>query len=97
MGEVYISDLLSHTLPEWVPHFIWYTMDDMGAPQGSRHIFELTRTDAGQHIRHTQEYPKYEDAIEFTYPDAVNATVVAIRDNNRTIMMLKGEETEYNS
>ncbi len=94
MGEIYISDLLSHTLPEWVPYLIWYTMEDMNTLQGSRQIFEFTKTDTSQHIRHTQEIPKYEDVFEFSATDAVNATVVVIRDNDRTIMMLKCEEDE---
>ncbi len=92
MGKTYISDLFSHTLPEWVPHFIWYTMDDMNAPQGSRQVFEFTRTDTGQHVRHTQKIPKYENVLKFSAADAVNATVIVIRDNDRITMMLECEE-----
>ncbi len=97
MKKTYISDLLSHMLPEWVPYFIWYTLEDMSAPQGSRQVFELTRTDTGQHVCHTQENYKYEDDFECSDTEAVDATVIVIRDNDRTIMMLKCEETEQGS
>ncbi len=94
MGEVYVSELLSRTLPEWVPYLIWYTMKDMKTPQGARQIFELTRTNTYQHIRHTQAIPAYENSFEFETPDAVNATVIVKRGNEGTVMMLKCEENE---
>ncbi len=97
MGEVYISDLLSHTLPEWGPFLILSTMGDMDTPQGSRQVFEFTRTDTGQHVRYTQENYKYEDDFKCSDTEAVDATVIVIRDHDSITMMLECEETEQNS
>ena len=97
MKNVFISARLAEELPDWVPYLLWYAIADRWKIRGERQIFELTRECGMQRIRHMQEWPPYENVVEFPCPEAVEATIVVRINSMKTVMMLAEEENNGHS
>lgn len=92
MKNVFISERLAQELPDWVPYLLWYAIADHWEMHGERQVFELTHERGMQRIRHTQDFPPYENALEFPCPEAVDAVIVVRISKVKTVMMLAEEE-----
>ena len=92
MKNVFISERLAQELPHWAPYLLWYAIADHWEMHGERQVFELTHERGMQRIRHTQDFPPYENAVEFPCPEAVDAVIVVRISKVKTVMMLAEEE-----
>ena len=92
MKHVFISERLAQELPEWVPYLLWYTISEHWDTHGERQVFELTYERDMQRIRHAQEFPPYENMVEFPCPEAVDTAIVVRISKVKTVMMLAEEE-----
>lgn len=80
------------TLPHWLIRLLWFLWDSMEVPQkDSIQIFQLSHTENGQHILHTQEHPAYQKELDVPCSDAVDTTVYIIEDQMYGTMLLPHE------
>ena len=93
MKNVFISERLAQELPEWVPYLLWYAVADHWETHGEQQVFGLIREHGMQRIRHAQEFPPYENMVEFPCPEAVDTAIVVRISKVKTVMMLAEEES----
>ena len=97
MINLFVSERIIQELPYWVPYLLWYTIVDHWDTHGERQVFELTYERDMQRIRHAQEFPPYENMLEFPCPEVVDATIVVRISRAETVLMLAEEENTNHS
>lgn len=92
MENRYITQGIASDIPLWLQNLLWFLRDSMQVEQKDYlQVFDLTRTDTGQHIVHRQEQPPYERTLDVPCDDAVTARIFIINDKDYVTMLLANE------
>lgn len=92
MKNRYITRGIAAEVPPWLQNLMWFLWDSMAVEHKDYlQIFKLSRSAETQRIVHLQEQPPYRKELAIPAPDAINAKIYIIAENDYETMLLADE------